>query len=190
MDAKTTKKGAVKGTVAAAAGVAVLLGGMGTFALWNQSGDIGTTGTGTGHLTATFQPMTWQDETPGGSAHVVVPADFKMVPGDKLVGTAEVEVSVLGDNIVVKPALTGAEGDTLTFLTDSKLTVTTTLENTDGTAVTELDAGDYTLDAKVTIDYAEAGTNGVANANMDETIDLESVQFVLQQDTPVNLPVS
>jgi alternate signal-mediated exported protein len=32
MTTKTTKKGAVKGTVAAAAGVAVLLGGMGTFA--------------------------------------------------------------------------------------------------------------------------------------------------------------
>jgi len=187
MSTTTTKKGAVKGTVAAAAGVAVLLGGMGTFALWNQSGAIGTTGTSTGHLTATFGTMTWQDVTPGGvAAHAVTPATFNMVPGDVLEGTATITYSVEGENIVVKPELTGANGAQLKFLSDEALTVTTTLTGPTGPVNVLHDGDAGTMTAKVTIAYDQAGVNGTNNANMDQTIDLSAVKFALQQQAPEN----
>jgi len=194
MTVKTTKKSAVKGTVAAAAGVAVLLGGMGTFALWNQSGSIGTTGTGTGHLTATFgDEVDWKDVTPGGDGtQAVDPDTFKMVPGDVLEGTTTVVYDVEGENIVVKPELQNASGvsmtDTLTYLSDSALTVKTTLVNEEDTTVDTLKDGDNgTLTAKVTIKYDQSGVNGDDNANMNFTdMDLTGYKFVLQQQTPAD----
>jgi alternate signal-mediated exported protein len=188
MTTKTTKKGAVKGTVAAAAGVAVLLGGMGTFALWNQSGEIGTTGTNTGHLTASFGTMQWQDVTPDGvAAHTVDPTTFNMVPGDVLEGTATITYSVKGENIVVKPELTGANGATLEFLSDKALTVTTTLAGQNGAISTLHDGDSGTMTAKVTIAYDKTGVNGTNDANMDQTINLSAVELVLQQQAPTNL---
>lgn len=185
----TTKKnhGAVKGTVAAAAGIAVLLGGAGTFALWNQSGDIGISGTGTGQLTADFGAMEWQDVTPNGvAAHDVDPEAFRMVPGDVLEGTATIDYAVTGENILVKPELTGVDGATQSFLDSGKLTVTTAL--LDGsTPVTELVDGDTgTLTAKVTIAYAADASNGTSDADMNQTVDLDGIEFVLQQQAPAN----
>lgn len=186
----TTKKnhGAVKGSVAAAAGVAVLLGGAGTFALWNQSGDIGISGTGTGKLTATFDEMAWQDVTPNGvAAHDVDPEAFSMVPGDVLEGTAEIAYTVTGENIRVTPELTGVDGTTKSFLENGDLTVTTSLLDTDGTPVAELVDGDAgTLTAKVTIAYASDAGNGTANGDMNQTITLDGIAFVLQQQAPAN----
>jgi len=197
MTTKTTKKGAVKGTVAAAAGVAVLLGGMGTFALWNQSGSIGVAEqVQTGHLTATFpDSMTWKDVTPGGDpAHEVDVAAFRMVPGDVLEGTATVEYSVEGENITVTPTVTGANGSAATWLTDNKLTVTTTLVDAGGNPVTSAnvlkDGAEGTWTAKVTIAYDQSGANGVGNANMGATIDLDDVTVALNQNTPANIDPS
>jgi alternate signal-mediated exported protein len=189
MRTTNSKKSTVKGTVAVAAGIAVLLGGAGTFALWNQSGSIGTSGTQTGELEASFDAMTWKDVTPNGTAHGVDPTTFHMVPGDVLEGTTEVDYRVDGDNIVVEPEVAHADGGALTFLSDDALTVTTSLEDSGGTPVATLHDGDSgTLTAKVTIAYDEDGANGTGDVNMVQDIDLQDVSLVLQQQAPQNLP--
>lgn len=180
----TSHQGAVKGAVAAAAGVAVLLGGAGTFALWNASGAIGTTGTQAGSLTADFgTEVDWKDMTAGVEQVDVDPATFHMVPGDVLVGTTSVEVTAVGENLVVTPEITGADGNVRTFLDDDALTVTTGLVGSDGAPVTEIGAGTHTLTASVTIAYDPAG----GNVGMGTDVDLNDIEFLLQQDTPRNV---
>jgi alternate signal-mediated exported protein len=173
----TTKKnhGAVKGSVAAAAGVAVLLGGAGTFALWNANGAIGTTGTETGSLTAEFGDTTsWQDVTTGAANPIADIAAFRMVPGDTVVGTTTVDVTATGENLLVDATLDAEAAD----LPEG---VTATVVLTDGgTEVTSLqgsNAGEtYNLSAAVTLTFAAD-----AAGSMTEPIDLTKVTIDLQQ---------
>ncbi|MFC8731425.1 alternate-type signal peptide domain-containing protein [Luteimicrobium sp. NPDC057192] len=192
MTTKTTKKSAVKGTVAAAAGVAVLLGGMGTFALWNQSGDIGTGSTGTGHLTAEFpSEMTWQDKTDGAVHDIANIGSFKMVPGDVLVGTYDIPVSLQGENLSVTGTLdipsTGMPDgvDATVTLTDGTASPTDTLVLTGSN-----DGEDYTITAEVTLTFDEDTDNQGAPSpagSMDQTVDLSTIKVALQQNEPANI---
>src|SRR6188474_1998822 len=73
-----------KGTIAGAAGIALLLGGAGTFALWNDTADIagGTISSGELSIDATTAGV-WQDVSFDKTPPVVIdPATFLMVPGD------------------------------------------------------------------------------------------------------------
>lgn len=88
-----TKKGPnklVKGTIAAAAGVALLLGGAGTFALWNDSRDIGVSADiNSGRLYFDGEPSggawAWAgDRTGQGTFN---PATQTLVPGDTVTYT-------------------------------------------------------------------------------------------------------
>jgi len=94
----------IKGAVAGAAGIALLLGGVGSFALWNGSA---TTGTGTirsGTLAlasnSTDAGGTWTN-TPYGSStpSTISLATFKAVPGDTLTFTKKLDVTAIGDNL-------------------------------------------------------------------------------------------
>ncbi|MCB7137270.1 alternate-type signal peptide domain-containing protein [Cellulosimicrobium marinum] len=172
----TTRKGAAKGAVAAAAGVTVLLGGMGTFALWNQDVDLAAGEVSTGNLSATAEDFTWQDTTPGHANAVADVSSFTMVPGDVLVGTSTIDVEVTGENLVVEPTLSG--GEDLVGTVDG-LTVDTELTE-DAAAVGQLTAGTHELTATVTVTYAESGSNDGMNA----TVDLTDVGVALQQVAP------
>ncbi|MCA5892131.1 alternate-type signal peptide domain-containing protein [Isoptericola sp. NEAU-Y5] len=171
------KKSAVKGAVAAAAGVAVLLGGAGTFALWNQSGSIGTVGTQTGALSATFSDQTtWKDVTDGADNDIADIAAFRMVPGDTVVGTTTVDVTATGENLLVDAGLdAGAanlpEGVTATVLLS---------DGTDSGAALELEGSNegtlHRLTADVTLTF-DPDTEGSENT----AIDLTNVKVDLQQ---------
>ncbi|MGW6226276.1 alternate-type signal peptide domain-containing protein [Cellulosimicrobium cellulans] len=175
----TTKKnhGAVKGTVAAAAGVAVLLGGAGTFALWNQSGAISGAATETGTLTADFSGTTsWQDVTPGAGNAIADIAAFRMVPGDILEGTTTVEVTATGENLLVDATLDSTtanlpEGVDATVLLSDGTASGETLELTGSNAGTV-----YDLTATVTLSFDEG-----SEASQGATVDLTKVNVDLQQ---------
>lgn len=176
----TTKKnhGAVKGTVAAAAGVAVLLGGAGTFALWNQSGAIGTAATETGSLTAEFGAMAWQDTTTGAGNPIAKIEDFRMVPGDTVVGTSTIDVTATGENLLVDAALDTADnalpsGVTATVVLSDGSTTGETLELTGSN-----DGAEHQLTATVTLTFA---ANAEGDATMTQPIDLTNMSIDLQQ---------
>lgn len=166
---------ALKGTVAAAAGIAVLLGGAGTFALWNQQGAIGTGSTGTGALTAEFGETTWQDTTSGASNAVPDVTQFRMVPGDTLVGTASVTVTATGENLLVD---TGLEYDHGTLPDD--VTAEVRLTDSGGQEVTQLEGSNagttHDLTATVTLTFDDE-----ASASMTQPIDLSAIKLNLQQ---------
>lgn len=89
----------LKGSIAGAAGVALLLGGAGTFALWNDDATVdgGTISAGT--LTVVEAPGTtdgWSSADGGTIADI---ADFLIVPGDVLTYTTTLEITAEGDNL-------------------------------------------------------------------------------------------
>ena len=171
----TTNRGAVKGAVAAAAGVAVLLGGMGTFALWNAEGALGEGNLQTGTLAAEFGDITWNDVTPGHENVIADLDGFHMVPGDVIVGTSTIEVVAQGENLVVVPQVVGETGVPITTLSDS-VTVGVVL---DGVPADGFREGTTSVDATITIAFDEAATG-----EMGLGLDLSATSINLQQVAP------
>lgn len=171
----TSNRGAVKGVVAAGAGIAVLLGGMGTFALWNADGAFGEGELQTGSLSATFGDIVWEDRTPGHENTIEDLGAFRMVPGDVIVGTSTIDVVAEGENIVVVPQVVGPQGTPITTLSDN-VTVEVDL---DGMPVGGFREGETTVEATVTIAFDEAATG-----EMNLGFDLAETSINLQQVAP------
>ncbi|TBN56216.1 alternate-type signal peptide domain-containing protein [Glaciihabitans arcticus] len=106
----------VKGSIAGAAGIALLLGGAGTFALWNDSAALtaATVSTGELDIDLTATAAVWNDvstKTVGGVTTSSVlngatfnPATHKLVPGDTVTYTKEVTIKANGKNLAAKLA--------------------------------------------------------------------------------------
>jgi alternate signal-mediated exported protein len=169
---RTSKNGALKGTAAAAAGVAVLLGGAGTFALWNADLQVGNGDTLTaGELKVDgYTAGDWTDANHGDA---VIDADaFRMVPGDTLVRTDSAQVIAYGDNlqieadVVTDGSIADAFGDDVTVDVDIDPSA---LDTSVQTA--------QTLPVTVTVSYLTTGTN----AGQAATVDLTDVDVTLKQ---------
>jgi alternate signal-mediated exported protein len=103
-----------KGAIATAAGIALLMGGAGTFAYWNSS--VGVTG---GQIVAgqlnIAAPATapasdgWYVQTNGTGSLVAIPDITKFVasPGDKFTYQQTVNVTATGNNLVAILSYTG-----------------------------------------------------------------------------------
>jgi alternate signal-mediated exported protein len=89
----------VTGVVAGAAGVALLLGGAGSLALWNAnaSSAAGIVSSGTLTLTA-LGDGTWTDVTNGRST-TIDPSKVLMVPGNKYQFTQTLSIGATGDDL-------------------------------------------------------------------------------------------
>ncbi|WP_104083128.1 alternate-type signal peptide domain-containing protein [Cryobacterium sp. Y11] len=85
------------GSIAGAAGIALLLGGAGTFALWNSEASIvgGTINAGT--LTVAAGDGVWADQ----NGKIAI-ADYLIVPGDTLTYKTVLDVKAEGDNIMAR----------------------------------------------------------------------------------------
>jgi alternate signal-mediated exported protein len=90
----------VKGSIAGAVGIALLLGGAGTFALWSDNaavnGGIVQTGTLDIALTGT---AAWKDISPDAANTTWVVATDRLVPGDTVTLTQDVTVVATGKNL-------------------------------------------------------------------------------------------
>lgn len=119
----------VTGTIAGAAGIALLLGGAGTFALWNAnaSSAAGAVSSGTLTLTAVNDGV-WTDITNGRSA-TIDPSSVLMVPGNKYQFTQTLNIGATGQDLranltYANQSLTGDSG--LLAATTKTLSVTST----------------------------------------------------------------
>lgn len=86
-----------KSSIAAAAGIALLMGGTGTLAVWNDTINAGANGSisaGTLSL-SNASAGTWTDQN-GTTIDI---ATFKAVPGDTLTYKTSVDVTAIGDNL-------------------------------------------------------------------------------------------
>lgn len=98
----------IKGAVAGAAGIALLLGGAGSFALWNgtATANAGVIDSGTLSLTPVDGSGTWTNTPYNSSTPVAINiSTFKVVPGDTLTFTQKLNVTAIGNNLKATLAL-------------------------------------------------------------------------------------
>ncbi|MFT2817221.1 alternate-type signal peptide domain-containing protein [Leifsonia sp. A12D58] len=192
----------IKGSIAGAAGIALLLGGAGTFASWNDSAAVAGGTIVAGNLSATTTTGTWTVLKNGTTTAVTIPdiTAFRAVPGDVLAYTSTVAVVASGNNLVARLAIGAAS---VTATTPGKaaddalalaLTKSATLTATVGNGVvagTGADAGTYTVTAgaagvstsvtsTVTLTFP-LGAAGVGNAAKLGSVNLANLAVTLTQ---------
>lgn len=168
-------KKSTKGALAASASAVLLLGGAGSLAYWNATGDVGggTITAGELRLTESTAPAWTLNGAP-----VADIAAVRVVPGDTLRFTGAWTIAASGDNLQADVDLTGIEGQG--GLTDD---VTITDAYTVGGAplsgsITDENDGDV-LAASVVVDFPFGST--VDNGSQGQTLDLTDVDVVVTQ---------
>lgn len=191
----------VKGSIAGAAGIALLLGGAGTFALWNDSVVVQSSTVQTGKLEiAKTGTPTWSDvSTSGSTGATFAPATQKIVPGDTVRLTQTVTITGEGKNLKARFALSdlaaavpSSLSTPVTIAGASVTPVTVTLAATpaSGSAAITAVAGQNNVfevaptnglnTYTVTVDVAfDSRTN--AKVGQSQTVDLSQVNFTLTQ---------
>jgi len=163
-----------KASIATAAGVALLLGGSGTFAFWNDSVEGGAAIIAAGNLVVedTATPGAW---TADGAPITI--ADYRVSPGDVLVYTKQMRVAAEGDGLtatlsIAKGSITAVDS---TKGADTALAAllqnNATLAVTAGTALTgtgptyTVTPGSAAIDELVTVSVTITFPNGTAIAD-------------------------
>ena len=170
-----------KGALATGLGVALLLGGGGTLAVWNKSVAEPAGTIASGDLDLTAGTGTWTNDA--GTA--IQLNSYKVVPGDELHFTQPVNVVLDGDLMSASLTLTNnlAGPEFASYLEVGNAT----LKHEDGTIVTgPLDpssSGKYTASVSVKFLESTTGTVGTKATN-----DLGNIGFKLEQIPPVSTP--
>jgi alternate signal-mediated exported protein len=184
----STMQKIVTGAVAGATGIALLLGGAGSFALWNANASSAASAISSGTLTLTAaNDGVWTDLTNGRSA-TIDPTSVLMVPGNKYQFTQTLAIRATGQDL--KATLTYADqsitGDSgLIAATTKTLAVTSTstsvVQSTSSanTFVVSPSAGTSTVKAVFTIELPQSATTG-----QNGSVNVGALAFTLTQ-TPI-----
>jgi alternate signal-mediated exported protein len=171
-----------KGAIVTGLGVALLLGGGGTLAVWNDSADSTAGGIVAGDLELTDQQTgVWKSNVTGATISNI--GSYKVVPGETLTYTQDLTVKLLGDQMVATlghqgAGVDGGFGNNVTVsepvLTNAKGKILPTTE------LKQADSGKVT--ATTTFVFkAETKDRDSVNA----TYNLGGVSYVLKQTAPV-----
>lgn len=171
------------GTIASAAGIALLLGGAGSFALWNAEASSAATGVRSGTLTLTaLDDGAWTDIT-NGRTDTIDPAKVLMVPGNTYRFTQTLVVGATGKDMRAQltyapQSITGDQG--LIAATTRTLEVTSSsagLRKTSDTVFEVTPAeGRSTVRVVFTIALPESATTGQGGS-----VDVGALAFTLTQ---------
>ncbi|QYH35315.1 alternate-type signal peptide domain-containing protein [Salinibacterium sp. M195] len=184
----------VKGSIAGAAGIALLLGGAGTLATWNS---IATVSTGANQninagtldivaATGTIAGDGWKL----GTKPTVTSPTFKIVPGDTFTYTKTFNVTATGDNlsaaIAVAPASVAAVSTSVDA--DVKLaaaivaTATFTVNGSAATSISPTTTGTQPVVVTVTMNYPKSTTAGAENLSKLGAVSLSNFAITLTQN--------
>ncbi len=185
----------IKGAIAGAAGVALLLGGAGTFALWNSAATVAGGVVASGTLTiANSGAASWKnvsaDAVVGGVAIPAI-ASYRIVPGDRIELSQSVTIIATGNNLVADLSYddativgTGVAGlalkSALLVSLDASGTGITRVGSTNVFTVAP-SASATTAIVKVTIELPSTVTGTVGQSG---SIDLSGVSLKLVQSRP------
>lgn len=163
----------VKGSIAGAAGIALLLGGAGTLALWNDNAAITGVTVNSGSLSL--------EETAATTPAWLGPAT--MVPGDVATYTTELTITVVGDTLqstlsLDEGSLAGgvelpADLDVSFVATHASLTY----DSVTGTYEVPAGPGTYVVPVTVTVTFDSTSVN----ATQGESVSLSGAEFLLDQ---------
>ena len=166
----------IKGTAAIAVGAALLLGGGGTLASWNASAT-GTPGTvAAGDLNVTAATGVWKDHNDATITNI---ANYKVVPGDKLTYTQELDVTLIGDKMAATVAAVGATP--ANGFTAANVIVTAPALTVDGAAVSNPLRASTTVTATITFEFKSSTTG---RSDVTKTYNFNNVSFTLDQVAP------
>jgi alternate signal-mediated exported protein len=178
----------VKGAIAGAVGVALLLGGAGTFALWNSSIGVASGTVATGTLAfGTSTGATWTDVSPGATTTTFDPTTQKIVPGDVVKLTQTVSVSATGKNLVATLAYVPSSvaipadlvGKLVPTITVTKLAGDATVTGSGPYTITPVAGGTTTFTVVLTFTFDKNTPTGIVGQN--ESVDLSGASFTLTQ---------
>ena len=184
----------LKGAIAGAAGVALLLGGAGTFALWNSTETVsgGTVASGTLTIAKSGSPSWKNVSSDAAVGGVVIPAisSYKIVPGDKIELTQVVTINATGNNLKATLSYDDATVTTVTPADDAlKSELLVTVDATGSANVARIGTGNtfavtpsgssstVTLTVTIELPSSVAGTTAQAG-----TVGLTAFGFNLEQD--------
>lgn len=105
----------IKGSVAGATGIVLLMGGFGTYALWSDSVsdlDGGALNSGELHINrATSNGTAWYNGDDTTDPEILDINDFRMVPGDTVTLVQKLDVDAVGSNLNAELEVTGVTND-------------------------------------------------------------------------------
>ncbi|MBY4211254.1 alternate-type signal peptide domain-containing protein [Rhodococcus fascians] len=178
---------ATKGAVAAGAAAVLLLGGLGSLALWNDSEQLdgGTITSGDLSLTQDGEPVWSEISGDVNAARVIDPATFLIVPGDVVTYSAAFDIAASGDNLQadlsvdIADLVPGTGNAQLLSRIDTDIVATSgaTVLPTDGETV-RISSADQVVDLTVTFTFDE---NTPLQEAQNQSIDLEAFTLNLQQ---------
>jgi alternate signal-mediated exported protein len=180
----------IKGSVAGATGIVLLMGGFGTYALWSDSADLKDSTVQSGRLDiSTVGAPVWTDESPDRTS-ANWSANDRMVPGDVVKMTQSLDIDAVGKNLELDLAVTpvnaaddnGADWDSLQVAMELDDKDLATAGNGHFTA-TAAAAALHTLEVTFTFPH---GTPGSADER--RTLDLSDLGVTVTQARPTPAP--
>jgi alternate signal-mediated exported protein len=173
-----------KGAIAGAAGIALLLGGAGSFALWNAESTVagGSITSGTLNMT-TVNSAVWTDTT---TNKVIDPSTFRIVPGDTITVNQKITITGTGDDLTATLTNNGA---TLAGPLASALgtpTVVQTLTTSDNTPISgdTVTVGKLPVTVNATVTFTFPFGTVADNTSQAKTATLSDIKFTLTQNQP------
>lgn len=186
----------LKGGIAGAVGIVLLLGGAGTFALWNSSAstDAGTIAAGNLSVVASGTAGSW---TVNGGTPRATMTGYKVVPGDVLVYTKSMSIVASGDNLVatlsvdpasIAPTSTSSTADAAlaAYLTKTAVLTATGTGISTGSAPYTVTAGTagvaQNVTVAVTVTFPKSTTPGFENNTKLGSVNLAALAVTLTQN--------
>lgn len=171
----------VKGAVVTGIGIALLLGGGGTLAVWNASAEATQGSVVSGDLDLTAETGAWMSNLSGAIADIT---EYQVIPGETLTFTQKLDVQLEGDELAATLAVTGVPtpGEFLAknvTVTGPLLTNATGAEVPKSTVLTEANDGVYTASTT----FAFLGTT-TGRDSVNATYDFSSIGYKLEQLAP------
>ena len=164
----------VKGSIAGAAGIALLLGGAGTFALWNSTVSVPAQSIAAGNLELTANTAgVW---TKDGVA--INPTTYRIIPGTTLEYNQTLTVNAVGDGLKANLTYSGltATGGLDPLITKTlAVTSASTNATVNGTTIA-FTPGTAKVNVKITVSFPQSATAG-----QNQTLNLNAVNFTLTQ---------
>lgn len=176
----------IKGSVAGATGIVLLMGGFGTYALWSDSTALeGTVQSGHMNVSLVNDPG-WTDISSAKTEAEWVPTDF-MVPGDTVLMTQYFEIESLGKNLALNLEVDTINGEATADDWDN-LVVTMKLDGTDLAGDTDRgfsapNAGDGQHKLEVTFAFPDVE----GDTDEDEGVTLGDYAINIEQVRPSNV---
>lgn len=166
-----------KGAVATAAGVVLLIGGGGTLAVWNVETNSKAGTVASGDLNLTTSNGKW---VVNGGTEAIDITTYRVVPGDMLTYTEEVDITVQGNNLAADLSIVSPSGTNVDFGDHYTVTPVT------------LKKGGVTVPARLTDDVQDAvasvsfefRADTTGRGSVNASYNLGAIAFKLDQVAP------